>query len=144
VSGDLRLYRYDLQDRHRICGEIIIRRGGGANRFCVATNCGFAHGKKAFDCLENGAYYIVESGGGHGAGSSQQPWALLDTLLPKAAAEYSEDNHEVLAVENSMQGWLSLFRYLVKAEERGDVRAPNPALSEFAVRARASAFTTPL
>ena len=65
-------------------------------------------------------------------------------MLPKAAAEYSEDNHEVLAAENSMQGWLSLFRYLVEAEERGDVRAPNPALTEFAARARASAFATPL
>ena len=40
--------------------------------------------------------------------------------------------------------WLSLFRYLIKAEERGDVRAPNPALTEFAARARASVFTTPL
>ena len=27
-SGDLKLYRYDLQDRHRICGRIISRRGG--------------------------------------------------------------------------------------------------------------------
>ena len=54
------------------------------------------------------------------------------------------DNQEVLAAENSMQGWLSLFRYLIKAEERGDTRAPNPALMEFAARARTSAFTTPL
>jgi hypothetical protein len=61
VSGYLKLYRYDLQDRHRICGGIISRQGGGANRFCVATNCGFAHDKKkAFDRLEDGAYYIVE------------------------------------------------------------------------------------
>ena len=60
-SGGLKLYRYDLQDRHRICGGIISRQGGGANRFCVATNCGFAHDKKkAFDRLEDGAYYIVE------------------------------------------------------------------------------------
>ncbi len=65
-------------------------------------------------------------------------------MLPKAAAEYSKDNHEVLAVENSMQGWLSLFGYLVEAEERGDIRAPNPVLTEFAARARVSAFTTPL
>jgi hypothetical protein len=145
-SGDLKLNRNDLQDRHRICGGIISRRGGGANRFCVATNCGFAHDKKVFNRLEDGAYYIVELGGGRGAGSSQQPRALLDPSLPKAAAEYSEDNHEVLAAENSMQGWLSLFRfrYLVEAEEQGDVRAPNPALTEFAARARASAFTTPL
>jgi len=114
VSGDLKLYRYDLQDRHCICGGIISRRGGGANRFCVPTNCGFAHDKKAFDRLEDRAYYIVELGRGRGAGSSQQPWALLDPLLPKAAAKCFEDNHEVLAAENSMQGWLSLFRYLVK------------------------------
>ena len=43
-----------------------------------------------------------------------------------------------------MQGWLSLFRYLIEAEERGDARAPNPALTEFAARACVSAFTTPL
>jgi hypothetical protein len=67
-SGDLKLYRYDLQDRHHIYGGIISRRGGGANRFCVATNCGFAHDKKAFYRLEDGAYYIVESWGGRGAG----------------------------------------------------------------------------
>ena len=60
------------------------------------------------------------------------------------AAEYSKQNHEVLVAEHSMQGWLSLFRYLVEAEEQGDVRAPNPALTEFAARARVSAFTTPL
>jgi len=33
---------------------------------------------------------------------------------------------------------------LIEVEERGDVRAPNPALTEFATRACASAFTTPL
>jgi hypothetical protein len=54
------------------------------------------------------------------------------------------DNQEVLAAKNSMQGWLSLFRYLIEAEERGDTRAPNPGLTEFAARARTSAFTTPL
>jgi len=70
--------------------------------------------------------------------------ALLEPSLPKAAAEYSVDNQEVLAAENSMQGWLSLFWYLIEAEERGDNRAPNPALMEFAARARTSAFTTPL
>ena len=47
--GDLKLYRYDLQDRHQICGRIISRQGGGANRFCVATTCCFAHNKKVFD-----------------------------------------------------------------------------------------------
>jgi hypothetical protein len=143
-AGDLKLYHHDLQDRHLICGGIISKRGGGANRFCVATNCGFAHDKKVFDRLEDGAYYIVDSGGGHGSGSSQQPRALLEPSLPKAAAKYSEDNQEVLAAENLMQGWLSLFWYLIEAEERGDARAPNPALTEFAARACVSAFTTPL
>jgi hypothetical protein len=144
VSGDLKLFHYNIQDRHQICGGMISKRGGGANRFCVATNCGFAHDKKAFDRLEDGAYYIVDTGGGRGAGSSQQPRALLEPSLPKAATEYSVDNYEVLAAKNSMQGWLSLFRYLIEAEERGDIRAPNPALTEFAARARATAFTTPL
>ena len=64
VAGDLKLYRYGSQDRHLICGGIISKRGGGANRFCVATNCGFAHDNKVFDRLEDGAYYIVDSGGG--------------------------------------------------------------------------------
>ena len=143
-SGDLKLYRYDLQDRHQICGGIISRRGGGANCFCVATTCSFAHDKKVFDRLEDEVYYIVNSGGDPGAGLSQQPRALLEPLLPKAAAEYSVDNHEVLAAKNSMQGWLSLFRYLIESEERGDVRAPNPALTEFAARACTLAFTTSL
>ena len=51
-------------------------------------------------------------------------------------------NQEVLAAKNLMQGWLSLFRYLIEAEERGNTRAPNPALTEFASRACMSAFTT--
>ena len=46
VAGDLKLYHYGSQDRHLICGGIISKRGGGANRFCVATNCGFANDKK--------------------------------------------------------------------------------------------------
>ena len=54
------------------------------------------------------------------------------------------DNQEVLAAKNSMQGWLSLFQYLIEAEERGDNRAPNPVLTEFAAWACTSAFTTPL
>jgi len=33
---------------------------------------------------------------------------------------------------------------LIEAEERGDTRAPNPALTEFAARARTSVFATPL
>ncbi len=41
-----------------------------------------------------------------------------------------------------MQGWLSLFGYLVEAEEQGDVRASNPPLTKFAARAHALAFTT--
>ena len=57
VSGDIKLFRYDIQNCHQIWG-------GGANRFCIATNCGFAHDKKFFDRLEDGAYNIVDSGGG--------------------------------------------------------------------------------
>ena len=49
--GVLKLYCYNLQDRHQICGGLISKRGGGANRFCVATHCGFAHDKKDFDKL---------------------------------------------------------------------------------------------
>ena len=53
-------------------------------------------------------------------------------------------NQEVLVAKNSMQGWLSLFWYLIDVEECGNAWAPNPGLTEFAARARAPAFTTPL
>ena len=43
-----------------------------------------------------------------------------------------------------MVGWLSLFRYLIDAEARGDGGEPNPELAGFAYRARKSAFKTPL
>ena len=55
------------------------------------------------------------------------------------------DNLEVLAANNSMQGWLAHCRYpLIEVEEHSDKRAPNPALMEFAARAHTSAFTTPM
>jgi len=73
VAGDLKLYHYGSQDRHLICGGIISKRGGGANFFCVATNCGFAHDKKVFDRLEDGAYYIFDSGGVAGLGQASNP-----------------------------------------------------------------------
>jgi hypothetical protein len=82
-AGDLKLYRHDLQDRHLICGGIISKRGGGANRFCVATNCGFAHDKKVFDRLEDGAYYIVDSGGVTDLGRASNLGLSLNLRYPR-------------------------------------------------------------
>jgi hypothetical protein len=115
-SGNLRLFRYDPQDHTQICGGLISKCGGGANRFCILTQCGFAHDKKVFDRLGDGAFYNVQSGG-RGAASSQQPGALLEPSLPSAAAKYLADNREVLEAKQLMEGWLSLFRYLIEAEE---------------------------
>jgi hypothetical protein len=105
--------------------------------------CGLAHNKKVFDQLGNGDYYNIESGG-HGGVSGQPLRAFLEPSLPKAAAEYSPDNKEVLEATNLMEGWLSLFHYLIEAEARGGARGPNLELASFASRARQSAFKTPL
>ena len=74
----------------------------------------------------------------------REPWALLELFLPSAATEYSVDNKEVLEAKNLMEGWLSLFGYLIEAEERKGARVPNPGLTNFATRACQLAFTTPL
>jgi hypothetical protein len=75
-----------------------------------------------------------------------QTRALLEPTLPRVVAEHSSDNKEVLEDENSMEGWLSIFRYLIKAEARGNTNSPTNAagLTEFAARARNLAFATPL
>ena len=112
-------------------------------RFCISTNCGLGHGKKVFDLLSNGSYYIIEPAA-RGGGLGQTLWAFLEPPLPRAAAEYSPDNKEVLQATNSMEGWLSLFRYLIDAEARGDGGEPNPELAGFAYRAHKSAFKMPL
>jgi hypothetical protein len=92
-----------------------------------------------------GNYYMVE-GGGWGSGLGSQTRALLEPTLPRAAAEHSSDNKEVLEEENSMEGWLSIFRYLIKAEAWGNMNFPTNAagLTEFAARAHNLAFATPL
>ncbi len=112
-----------------------------ANCFCICTNCGFAHNKKVFDCLGEGDYYIIESGG-RGWGSSQLR-ALLESSPPRPAVEYSLDNHEVLENPNSMERWISLFRFLIDAKTQGAARS-KPGLKGFTTRAHAEAFTTPL
>jgi hypothetical protein len=43
-----------------------------------------------------------------------------------------------------MEGWLSLFCYLIEAEARGNERGPNPVLASFASRAQQSALKPPL
>ncbi len=137
--GTLRLFRFDPPAH--ICGGLISRRGEGANHFCISVNCGFAHNKKVFDRLGKGDYYIIKPGG-RGVGSSQLR-ALLELSLPRAAAEYSLDNQEVLENAILMEEWLSLFRFLIDAETQGAART-NPGLKGFATRARAAAFTLPL
>jgi hypothetical protein len=97
---------------------------------------------KVFDRLGNGDYYIIKSGGCGGV-SGQPLWAFLKSLLPKAATKYPPDNKEVLEATNLMEGWLSLFRYLIEEEAQGDARGPNPKLASFASWARQSAFKMP-
>ena len=145
APSNLRLFRCDPQVCSKICGGLISKRGGGSNWFCISTNCAFAHNKKVFDQLVDGNYYIME-GGGQGSGLGSQTRALLEPMLPQAAAEHSSDNKEVLEEENSMEGWLSVFRYLIKAEARGNMNSPTNAagLTEFAARAHNLAFATPL
>ncbi len=91
--------------------------------------------------MGEGYYYIIKQGG-RGLGLSQLR-ALLEPSLPSAAAEYSPDNREVLENANLMEGWLSLFRFLIDAKAQGAART-NPGLKGFATRARALAFTMPL
>ncbi len=137
VTGDFKLFHYDIQNRHQIWG-------GRCESF-LRCHHAVLHTTRRFSTdWKTELITSLILGGGHGAGSSQEPRALLEPSIPKTAAEYSVDNLEVLAAENSMQGWLSLFWYLIEAEERGDNRAPNPALMEFAARARTSVFATPL
>ena len=116
----------------------------GPKRFCISSHCGLAHSKKVFDQLGDGDYYIVEPGP-RGGGLSQTLRAFIEPSLPKAAAERSPDNEEVLGGTNSMEGWLCLFRYLTDVEARGGGEQANPSgLVGFAARARESAFKTPL
>ena len=62
-------------------------------RFCILTSCGLGHGKKVFDQLKDGDYYIIEPGA-QGGGLSQTVRAFLDPSLPREAAEHSPDNKE--------------------------------------------------
>jgi hypothetical protein len=139
--ANVRLFRYD-PNGPLICGGLISSKKG-PKQFCISTVCGLAHTKKAFDKLGEGDYYIVEPSG-RGGISSQASRALLEPLLPKAAAEYSAEKKEVLEATNSMERWLSLFRYLIEAAARGDSPGSNLELAGFATRAWQSAFKTPL
>jgi hypothetical protein len=140
---NVKLFRLDPKGASKlICGGVVSSKKG-PKRFCISTHCGLACNKKVFDRLGNGNYYIIESGG-HGGVSGQPLRAFLKPSLPKAAAKYSPDKKEVLEVTNFMEGWLSLFRYLIEAEARGDKRGPNPELASFASQAWQSAFKTPL
>ena len=80
--------------------------------------------------------------GGRGLGLNQLR-VLLEPSLPRAAVEYSQDNREVLKNANSMEEWLSLFRFLIDAEAQRADRT-NPGLKGFNNRAWTTAFTTPL
>ena len=145
----VRLFRYDPAQRYDgslgICGGLIAKRGGGStNRFCISTNCVYSHEKKAFDKLGVGDFYIIEPGpGGKGAGSNQ-PKALLEPSLPRVAAEHSQEDREMLASENTVEAWMSLFRYMIDVQARGGPRVPNDGLLDFAAKVRRSGFTTPL
>ena len=141
ASPNVRLFRYD-RNGPAFCGGLVSSSKKAPKRFCISTNCGVAHTRKVFAVLGDRDYYIIEPGAR--GGLSQTLRAYLDPPLPKAAAEFSSDNKEVLEGTNSMEGWLSLFRYLTDSATRGDTGAANLALVGFASRARQSAFKTPL
>ena len=138
------MFRYDPRNGPHICGGLVSSAKKGPKRFCISSHCGLGHSKKVFDQLGDGDYYIVEPGP-RGGGLSQTLRAFLEPSLPKEAAERSPDNKESLGGINSMDGWLSLFRYLTDVEARGGGEEANSAgLVGFAARARESAFKTPL
>jgi hypothetical protein len=115
---NVKLFCFDPQGAAPlICGGLVGSKKG-PKRFCISTHCGLAHNKKVFDRLGDGDYLIIESGG-HGGVSGQPLRAFLKPLLPKAATKYSLDNKEVLEVTNLMEGWLSLFCYLIEGETGG-------------------------
>ena len=140
-DAQVKLFQYDAKGVS-FCGGLVSSKNK-PKRFCISTSCGLGHGKKVFDQLKDGDYYIIEPGA-RGGGLGQTLRAYLDPSLPRAAAEHSPDNKEVLGATNSMEGWLSLFRYLVDVEARGGGGGSNPELAGFASRARQSAFKTPL
>ena len=141
VSSNVRLFRYE-KNGPAFCGGMVGGSKKAPKRFCISPNCGAAHARKVFALLGDGDYYIIEPG--PRGGLSQTLRAYLDPPLTKAAAEFSHDNKEVLQGTNSLEGWLSLFRYLTDAATRGDTGAATSELVGFASRARQSAFKTPL
>ena len=136
APANIKLFRYDPANEPPFCGGLVGSPKKGPKRFCISSHCGLAHTKKVFDQLGEGDYYIIEPGARGGLSSTLR--AYLEPSLPKAAAERSADNKEVLEGTNSMDGWLSLFRYLTDTADRGDVGVSKPALVGFASRARAS------
>ena len=141
--ANVKLFRYDPRNGASFCGGLVNSSKKGPKHFCISTHCGLGHSKKVFDQLRDGDYYIIEPGP-RGGGLSQTLRAYLEPSLPKAAAERSSDNKEVLGGINSMEGWLSLFRYLTDVEARGGGEEVNPGLVGFVARAQLSAFKTPL
>jgi hypothetical protein len=137
--ANVKLFRFNPQGATSLIFGGLVSSKKGPKRFCISTHCGLAHNKKVFDRLVDGDYYIIESGG-HGGVSGQPLRAFLEPSLPKVAAEYSPDNKEELEASNLMEGWLSLFHYLIEVEAQGDTRGPNPELASFASQARQSAF----
>jgi hypothetical protein len=141
--ANVKLIRFDPTGASPlICGGLVSSKKGPTH-FCISTHCGLAHNKKVFDRLDNGNYYIIESGG-RGGVSGQPLWAFHKPSLPKAATKYSSNNKEVLEATNLMEGWLSLFCYLIEAEARGDKSGPNPEFASSTSWAWQSAFKTPL
>jgi hypothetical protein len=48
------------------------------------------------------------------------------------AAEHSQEDREMLASENTVEAWMSLFRYMIDVQARGGPRVPNDGLLDFA------------
>lgn len=100
---NVKLFRYDPRNGASFCGGLVNSSKKGPKRFCISTHCGLGHSKKVFGQLRDGDYNIIEPGT-RGGGLSQTLRAYLEPSLPKAAAERSSDNKEVLGGINSMEG----------------------------------------
>lgn len=81
---------------------------------------------------------------GSGGGLEPNSTGLFGSVTPQGGRRALTRQQGVLEATNSMEEWLSLFRYLVDTEARGDGIGSNPELAGFASRARQSAFKTPL
>jgi hypothetical protein len=59
-DAQVKLFQYDARGVS-FCGGLVSSKNK-PKRFCISTSCGLGHGKKVFDQLKDGDYYIIEPG----------------------------------------------------------------------------------